>query len=224
MKQVETHALVVFSGGQDSTTCLFSAIKTFDKVSAIGFDYGQNHSVEMQQAKLIADQLGIDFKVFNLDVFTQLADSALVTGGEVDAKRKGSNLPASFVPNRNALFLTVAHAYAQKIGARTLVTGVCQTDYSGYPDCRLQFIKNLQETLNEGSDADIRISTPLMYLNKAQTFKLAEKLGCLAIIIQDTHTCYNGNRDPNKWGAGCGKCNACLLRENGYRAFVAGNH
>lgn len=221
------NALVVLSGGQDSVTCLGVALHQvkqgfFEQVYAIGFSYGQKHSIELEQAELICEQLGVDFVVHEIPSLEVLADSALTTNGDVTRQHhRDASLPASFVPNRNALFLTIAHAYAQKIGASGVFTGVCQTDYSGYPDCRAQFIEALQTTLNLGYNTDIELVTPLMYLTKAETFHLAKMVGVLDTVITHSHTCYNGNRETfNAWGYGCGECAACELRAKGYNEFL----
>ena len=216
-----THGLVVLSGGQDSVTCLGLALKCYEKVSAIGFDYGQTHLIELAVAVNIAEKLRVSYKVMKLDAFTQLDDSALVNGGDVNLKHARDNtLPASFVPNRNAIFMTLAHAYAQKIGAKFVVTGVSQSDYSGYPDCRKVFIKKLESTLNLGYNTNVKFITPLSYLTKAQTFEMAEEVGVLDLVLEYSHTCYNGIRERHDWGRGCGKCPACILRKNGYLEFI----
>lgn len=216
-----THGLVVLSGGQDSVTCLGLALKCYEKVSAIGFDYGQTHLIELAVAVNIAEKLRVSYKVMKLDAFTQLDDSALVNGGDVNLKHARDNtLPASFVPNRNAIFMTLAHAYAQKIGAKFVVTGVSQSDYSGYPDCRKVFIKKLESTLNLGYNTNVKFITPLSYLTKAQTFEMAEEVGVLDLVLEYSHTCYNGIRELHDWGRGCGKCPACILRKNGYLEFI----
>lgn len=217
-----TSGVVVLSGGQDSVTCLGFALKCYEKVSAISFDYGQTHTIELEQAEKIAAKLGVPFEVMKISAFSQLADSALVTGGDVNAKHaRDSELPASFVPNRNAIFMTLAHAYAQKVGAKYVVTGVSQADYSGYPDCRKVFIKKLEQTLNLGYNTSIAFITPLSYLSKAQTFALAEECGVLDLVINDSHTCYNGDRtNLHSWGYGCDNCPACELRKNGYLSFL----
>lgn len=214
-------AVVIFSGGQDSTTCLGWALNRFDEVVAIGFKYGQKHKIEIEQGKCIADELGVEFHVIDISFFGDLVDSALTHNGDVNEQHSRlKSLPASFVPNRNSLFITLAHAFAQKIGADTLVTGVCQTDYSGYPDCRQVFINEIQTALNLGSESDIEIKTPLMYLNKAETFALAEKEDVIDLVIAYSHTCYNGDRTFNEWGHGCGECPACKLRKKGYEEFI----
>jgi len=215
-------AVVIFSGGQDSTTCLGWAMKNFEEVVAISFHYGQKHSIEMEQAKEICKKHNIEHTIIEADFFGNLVESALTHNGNVNEKHpKNNNLPASFVPNRNAFFITLAHAYAQKIGASNLVTGVCQTDFSGYPDCRRVFINAIEVALNMGSDTDIIIHTPLMYLTKAETFKLAKEVNILEDVINLSHTCYNGDREHNHdWGYGCGECPACKLREKGYEEYV----
>lgn len=219
-------AVVVLSGGQDSVTCLGYALDTYSEVYPIGFSYGQKHSIELEQAEEICKKFGLDFACFEIPALKELGDSALTTGGDVNEKHhRDSTLPASFVPNRNALFLTIAHAYAQKVQAIDVITGVCQTDYSGYPDCREAFVKQLELTLNVGYNTGINLVTPLMYLTKAQTFELAEKHGFLKVVVEDSHTCYNGDRTQmNEWGAGCGQCPACKLRAAGWEEFVANRH
>jgi len=213
-------ALVIFSGGQDSTTCLYWAMNRFSKVYAITFDYGQKHRVEIEQSKRICNINKVPQTIVNMDFMQSIVDSALVNGGDVN-QLNSKGLPASFVPNRNQMFITLAHAYAQKIGATTVVTGVCQTDYSGYPDCRLEFISSIQDATNLGSDESIIIATPLMFLDKAETFELAKKEGCLDEVIEHSHTCYNGDRDSrHEWGYGCGECPACELRRKGYNEFA----
>ena len=216
-------AVVVLSGGQDSVTCLGVALRSFDQVHAIAFHYNQKHSIELEQARLICDKLGVPLTLMSIPALAELGDSALVgTDGDVTkAHPFNADLPASFVPNRNALFLTTAHAFAQHVGADTIITGVCETDYSGYPDCRQVFIDKLQDTLNVGYQTNIRILTPLMNLNKAQTFALAEEVQILDIVIDDSHTCYNGDRSKShEWGKGCGKCPACELRKAGFEEFL----
>lgn len=215
-------AVVIFSGGQDSTTCLGWAINRFREVTAIAFSYGQTHTVELEQAEKICRSLDIRLHVIHADFFGGLVDSALTHAGDVNAQHERlSHLPASYVPNRNQFFITLAHAFAQKIGAQVLVTGVCQTDYSGYPDCRQDFIDAVEKATNLGSDADIKIHTPLMYLTKAEVFKLAEEEGVLELVVKESHTCYKGDREHmHEWGAGCGECPACKLRRKGYEEFI----
>lgn len=214
--------VVVMSGGQDSTTCLALAKARFERVHAICFNYGQKHVVEILCARKICEAMGVDLQVVEVPMLAAMADSALLQGGgDVnEPHHRDASLPASFVPNRNALFLTTAHAYAQKVGADYVMTGVCETDYSGYPDCRAVFIHQLQEALNTGYQTRIRILTPLMYVNKAETFAIAQELGCLDVVIDMSHTCYNGIRDiKHDWGRGCGECPACKLRAQGYAKF-----
>jgi len=216
----KTKAVVIFSGGQDSTTCLYWAISKFDEVEAITFDYGQKHSIELIKSKSICSEANIKQTIVDISFLNTIVESALTSNGDVNQiNEKG--LPASFVPNRNQLFITLAHSYAQKIRAENLVTGVCQTDYSGYPDCRAEFIEILEEATNYGSQSEIRILTPLMYLTKAQTWEVADKLGCLKVVRLDSHTCYNGDRTNfHEWGYGCGECPACKLREKGYNEYL----
>lgn len=212
-------SLVVFSGGQDSTTCLYWALNRGDEVEAITFSYGQKHAIELSQASKICKREGVKQTVVNLGFLDTLVESALTSNGDVNQiNEKG--LPASFVPNRNLLFITLAHAYAQKIKAERLVMGVCETDFSGYPDCRHAFINKAMLACNVGSDSNIRCDTPLMYLSKAQTFQLAKDENCLEHVLYDSHTCYNGDREHmHEWGFGCGECPACKLRETGWIKF-----
>lgn len=221
-------AVVVLSGGQDSVTCLGLVLKNFEKVYAVGFVYGQKHEVEIRCAHRICQEHGVPFTVFSIPALQSIGNSALIRGTEqkdVSAKHtQNANLPASFVPNRNALFLTTAHAYAQKVGADCLITGVCETDFSGYPDCRDTFIRSLEETLNLGYETNIKIYTPLMWLNKAETFALAKAVDFLTVVLEDSHTCYNGDHNTNNvWGYGCGECPACKLRKQGFEAFIEAN-
>lgn len=222
MTDVKKTAVVVLSGGQDSVTCLGVALKEYDKVYAIGFRYGQKHNVELIQAAKVCEKHNVEFVIHDIPSLALLGDSALTTDGDVSQKHhRDATLPASFVPNRNALFLVIAHAFAQKVGAETLITGVCQTDYSGYPDCRQAFISQLERALNIGYNTSIIIETPLMYMNKAETFVMAQQCGFLEDVIELSHTCYNGERtERHDWGYGCGKCPACELRKKGYEEFI----
>ena len=216
-------AVVIFSGGQDSTTCLFWAAKEFgaDQICAITFFYGQKHVVEVKQSEQICRLYNIPQCIVDISFLNDIVESQLLKHGDVNALNE-KGLPSSFVPNRNQLFITMAHAYAQKLGAMYLVTGVCETDYSGYPDCRQEFVDAIEKTTNLGSESSIRILTPLMYLNKAQTFDLANSLGMLDDVIQYSHTCYNGIRDKrHEWGYGCGTCPACELRAKGWAEYLA---
>lgn len=215
-------ALVVFSGGQDSTTCLGWAKNRFEAVETVTFSYGQRHIVELEQARCIAERLGVQNTVFSLNIFDNLASSSLIEkNGDLNKPHeKKPNLPSSYVPNRNALMFTVAHAYAQKLGFEALVTGVCESDYSGYPDCREDFVLSLENALNLGSDEHIKFHYPLMRLDKADTFALAKKEGVLEIVLEYSHTCYNGDRmHRHVWGYGCGECPACGLRAKGWETY-----
>lgn len=214
-------AVVIFSGGQDSTTCLHWARARFESVEAITFDYGQKHSVEIEQSKKICEMTNVKQTIIDISFLNTIVESALTSNGDVN-ELNAKGLPASFVPNRNQLFITLAHSYAQKIGAEVLVTGVCQTDYSGYPDCRRDFIDSIEKTTNLGSESSVEIQTPLMYLTKAETFALAAEYGCLDEVIEHSHTCYNGNREKrNNYGYGCDECPACDLRRKGYEEFLS---
>ena len=214
-------ALVLLSGGQDSTTCLFwaghPAFGGFERVEAVGFDYGQRHAVELEQARLIAERADVPFHV--VDVRGMLSGSAL-TEHEKDVAgqhERAPHLPASFVPGRNALFLTIAASYAYTRSIHDLVGGMCQTDYSGYPDCRRVFVDAQQTALSLALDADVRLHTPLMYLTKAQTWKLAADLGALDVVREMSHTDYNGDRSTwNEWGYGRLDNPASILRAKGY--------
>ncbi len=219
-----TKAVVIFSGGQDSVTCLGVAKAKHSEVHAITFAYGQKHDIEVVQAAKICKLMGVHHTVVNMDFMGELVTSALTSNGDVNNTHPDNdNLPASFVPNRNAMFITLAHAYAQKIHAQYLYTGVCETDYSGYPDCRDGFITDITHALNEGSETSIATITPLMHLNKAQTFALAASYGVLDVVLNMSHTCYNGDHHTsNEWGYGCGECPACKLRSAGWEDYKNG--
>lgn len=217
-------AVVVHSGGQDSTTCLAWALKNFgeDNVQTITFDYGQRHRIEIARAVDISEGFGIENHVIKTDVLRDLTESALLDdNADIAASKDG--LPVSFVPGRNMFFLTLAsiHCYNQDVS--NIVIGVCQTDYSGYPDCRNNSIKSIQTAINLCMETDIRIHTPLMYLTKAETFKMADTLDVLNVIIEDTITCYDGMQIKNAWGYGCGKCPACELRRRGFEEYSQQN-
>jgi 7-cyano-7-deazaguanine synthase len=219
-----SRALVVFSGGQDSTTCLGWAKNRYDDVDTLSFEYGQKHSIELRQAKKIAKMLNTPNHTLSFDIFTQLADSALLdinSTQDINASHHSkSDLPASFVPNRNAIFFTIAHAYAQKHGSTDIIIGINQTDYSGYPDCRIEFIKSLENSLNIGSQSSIEFKYPLMHLTKAETFALAKEEGVLDIVLEESHTCYNADRSTrHEWGYGCDNCPACILRKQGWEEY-----
>lgn len=215
-------ALVLFSGGQDSTTCLYWAKARFDRVEALGFDYGQRHAVELVQAVTIAALAGVPYTV--LDLRGTLGGSAL-TEAEKDVNaphERAPELPASFVPGRNAVFLAHAAAFAYTRGIRDLVGGMCQTDYSGYPDCRLDFIEAMARALGLALGTDLRIHTPLMHLTKAETWRLAKELGCLDVIVEHSHTDYHGDRsERHPWGYGRLDNPASVLRARGYEEAKA---
>ncbi|RDW17424.1 7-cyano-7-deazaguanine synthase QueC [Oceanobacillus chungangensis] len=212
-------AIVVFSGGQDSTTCLFWALKTFKEVEVVTFDYNQRHAAEINCAKEIADELGVKQHILDMGLLNQLAPNALTRETiEVEDGEDGE-LPNTFVPGRNLVFLTFAGILGYQLGARHIITGVCETDFSGYPDCRDEFVKSLNVTLNLSMDHKFVIHTPLMWLNKAETWKMADDLNALEYVRTKTLTCYNGIK-----GDGCGTCPSCKLRLNGYKEFLKMNH
>jgi 7-cyano-7-deazaguanine synthase len=205
-------ALVVLSGGQDSTTCLYWAIDKFgkDNVSSITFDYGQRHRIELECASKVADRVGVANSRVPIDTFTALGGNALTDDITVaEGATATDTLPNTFVPGRNLIFLTYAAAYAFQRDIGHLVTGVAQTDYSGYPDCRDETMKSLQQTLRLGLESAVEIHTPLMHLSKKETVQLAAGLGAIDAMAF-THTCYNGERPP------CGQCAACILRAKGF--------
>ncbi len=223
---MSTSALVLFSGGQDSTTCLAWALARFDRVETVGFDYGQRHRAELEaRPGLLAalrklpngDRLGDDH-LLPLDTLKAIGGSALTDDMAIDMGADG--LPTSFVPGRNLMFLTAAAALGYRREIADLVGGMCETDYSGYPDCRADTIQAMVSALSLGLARDIRIHTPLMWLDKAATWALAEELGgaeLVKVIMADTVTCYEGNRTyAHDWGLGCGACPACELRAAGY--------
>ncbi|TFE03348.1 7-cyano-7-deazaguanine synthase QueC [Jeotgalibacillus sp. R-1-5s-1] len=206
-------AIVVFSGGQDSTTCLFWALEKFDEVEAVTFKYGQRHENEIVCAEKIAEELGVKHHVLDMSLLNQLAPSALTRDEEIVEKE--GELPSTFVPGRNLLFLSFAAVLAKQRHARHLVTGVCETDFSGYPDCRDIFIKSLNVTVNLSMEENFVIHTPLMWLDKKETWALADQLGRFDYIRTKTLTCYNGVQ-----GDGCGDCPACRLRLNGMTEYL----
>jgi 7-cyano-7-deazaguanine synthase len=211
-------AVVVFSGGQDSTTCLIHALPVFDEIHCITFDYGQRHRAEIEVAQQLAKMLGVTtHKVLDASLLNELAISSL-TRDNIPVPSAGScdgGMPSTFVPGRNILFLTLASIYAYQVRAQTVITGVCETDFSGYPDCRDQFVKAMNNAIELGMDYRLRIETPLMWLNKAETWALADMHNQLDLIKDHTLTCYNGLK-----GDGCGKCDACNLRKNGFSEFL----
>lgn len=223
----------MFSGGQDSTTCLAHALSKYDRVETLGFDYGQRHSVELQARLTVLQQLRTQFPqwapklgedhVLSLDVLKQIGGSSLTE--DVAFAMQADGLPNTFVPGRNLLFLTLAGALAYRRGLQVLVTGVCETDFSGYPDCRDDTMKAMQLALNLGLERRLRIETPLMWIDKAATWQMAQDLGgdaLVQLVVQDTHTCYEGTRDVlHAWGHGCGHCPACDLRAKGWQRWRA---
>ncbi|WP_342599842.1 7-cyano-7-deazaguanine synthase QueC [Psychrobacillus sp. FSL H8-0483] len=214
MKQEK--AIIVFSGGQDSTTCLFWAKERFGEIEAVTFDYGQRHSLEIECAKEIAKELGIKHHILDMSLLNQLAPNALTREDIAVEDGEEGELPSTFVPGRNLLFLSFAGVLASQVGAKHIVTGVCETDFSGYPDCRDIFVKSLNVTLNLSMDDTFLIDTPLMWLNKAQTWELADQLGALEFVREKTLTCYNG-----VIADGCGECPACKLRQKGLDEYLS---
>lgn len=213
----EQACLVVFSGGQDSTTCLFWAKARFAEVHALSFVYGQKHALEVELAEQIAREAGVPFRKMDVSFISGLAGSSLTDASlPMDAEKPAAGPPNTFVPGRNLFFLSVAAVYAREHGIRHLVTGVSQTDFSGYPDCRDSFVKSLNVTLNLAMEEQFVIHTPLMWLDKCQTWELADSLGVFDLVRTRTLTCYNGIP-----GDGCGHCPACTLRRAGLEKYLA---
>jgi len=225
-------ALVLFSGGQDSTVCLAWALERFSRVETVGFDYGQRHAIELSVRNSLrekmaaldpawATRLGEDHLV-KIDALAAISETALTRDTAIEIADNG--LPTTFVPGRNLLFLGFAGAIAYRRGARHLVAGMCETDYSGYPDCRDDTIKAMQLALSLGLDKRVTIHTPLMWIDKAETFALAEELGgevFLDLVVEESHSCYLGDRSRrHAWGYGCGTCPACQLRAQGFAKFM----
>lgn len=209
-------ALVIFSGGQDSTTCLVQAIQTYgrENVQTISFAYGQRHSIELERARWIAQDLGVEQKILDLSLIQDITHNALMDN-QATIQMGDKGLPNTFVDGRNALFILYAAIYAKSQGIKHIIVGVCETDFSGYPDCRDVFVKSMNVTLNLAMDYAFQIHTPLMYLTKAQTWELADKLGYLEYIREHTHTCYMGVE------GGCGECPSCVLRNRGLEQYLA---
>ena len=227
-------ALVLFSGGQDSSVCLAWALDRYERVETVGFDYGQRHAVEMTARERVRDairdrfprwtgRLGADH-VLNLRGFGAVAESALTAERAIEITERG--LPSTFVPGRNLVFFVYAAALGDRRGIEVLVGGMCETDYSGYPDCRRSTLDAMQQTLRLGMERNFRIETPLMRITKAETWAMAEQLGgeaLVALIVEESHTCYLGERQVrHAWGYGCGHCPACELRANGWHDWRAG--
>ncbi|MFG1431870.1 7-cyano-7-deazaguanine synthase QueC [Xanthobacter sp. V2C-8] len=226
-------ALVLFSGGQDSTTCLAFALERFERVETVGFDYGQRHAVELECRPRVREalarlnpawraRLGADHMV-SLDALGRISETALTRSVAIEMEADG--LPNTFVPGRNLVFLTFAAALAYRRGLRHMVGGMCETDFSGYPDCRDDTVKAMQVALNLGMQSRFVLHTPLMWIDKAETWRLAESLGgaaLVSLIQEETHTCYLGARgERHDWGYGCGDCPACRLRADGYARYRA---
>ena len=208
-------ALVVFSGGQDSTTCLFWAKARFDEVTLVTLDYGQRHQTEIDVAKRIAHEQNLQHHVLDMSLLSQLTPNAL-TNHELAIDTAEDGVPNTFVPARNLLFLSFAGALAYQLNIENIITGVCETDFSGYPDCRDSFVKSMNVTLNLAMDKNFVLHTPLMWLDKKQTWELSDQLGVLDYIKDQTLTCYNGII-----GQGCGECPACHLRTRGLTQYLA---
>jgi 7-cyano-7-deazaguanine synthase len=235
MKSNNSSALVLFSGGQDSATCLALSLKKYQKVETIGFDYGQRHSIELTCRNIFLENLKTTFPEFkekigndhflNLKLLGQISDTALTQEKSIEMQKTG--LPNTFVPGRNLLFLTYAAAIAYRRNLKVIVAGMCETDYSGYPDCRDDTIKALQVAISLGLDTRIVLETPLMWIDKANTWNLALEVGgekLISLIEEDTHTCYLGDRSTrHSWGYGCNTCPACELRRIGHEKFRKGD-
>ncbi|MEP7300999.1 MAG: 7-cyano-7-deazaguanine synthase QueC [Caldimonas sp.] len=225
-------ALVLFSGGQDSTVCLAHALDRYAFVETVGFDYGQRHLVELESRQHVRSQLHERFPlwaarlgddhILDLSLLAQLCDTALTSQREIEMNAGG--LPNTFVPVRNLLFFTVAASVADRRGLSVLIGGMCETDYSGYPDCRDNTLKALQVAISLGLDKSMTVETPLMWLDKAETWAMTERLGgepLLELVIEHTHSCYLGDREHrHAWGYGCGLCPSCDLRRKGYDAWL----
>lgn len=231
---MNSKALVLFSGGQDSTTCLAWALDRYESVETIGFDYGQRHFVELECRKTVieelrksfpkwSDRLGMDH-MLDLKLLGQISDTALTESKSIEVQKNG--LPNTFVPGRNLMFFTFAAAVAYRRGLEVLVGGMCETDYSGYPDCRDNTLKSMQVSLSLGLDSPMVIETPLMWIDKTATWRMAQQLGgnlLVRLVQEHTHTCYLGDHSTkNVWGYGCGTCPACALRKTGFEGFRLG--
>lgn len=216
MRIKDESAVVLFSGGQDSTTCLFWAKKQFKKVYALSFLYGQKHQKEVEIARNIAEKAGIEFHQIDASFISKLGTSSLTDNSiEMDQEKPAESFPNTFVPGRNLFFLSIAAVFAREHGVRHLVTGVSQTDFSGYPDCRDSFIKSLNVTINLAMDEQFVIHTPLMWIDKTETWALADELGVFDLVRYETLTCYNGVPAD-----GCGHCPSCKLRNHGLQEYL----
>ena len=210
-------AVVVFSGGQDSTTCLLWALEEFKKIETVTFLYGQRHESEVECAKKIVKDLGVNQKIIQMDLLNQLTENAL-TRKEMEIDEEGK-IPNTYVEGRNHIFLSFAAIYAKTIGAKNIITGVSETEFSGYPDCRNEFIQSLNTTLNLAMDDHFKLITPLRWKDKAEVWGMADQMGRLKYIRENTLTCYNGII-----GDGCGTCPACKLRNEGLQTYLQGRH
>jgi 7-cyano-7-deazaguanine synthase len=234
MAQNQNAAIVLFSGGQDSTVCLAWALERFERVETVGFDYGQRHAVELAVRPRVREEIASfkpawgerlgDDHLIEIGALARMSDTALTRDVAIEIAETG--LPTTFVPGRNLIFLSFAAALAYRRGARHRVAGMCETDFSGYPDCRDDTIKAMQVALGLGMDRRLVIDTPLMWIDKAATFGLAHEIGgdaLVALLVEETHTCYLGDRSHrHDWGYGCGECPACRLRAQGYAKWKAG--
>jgi 7-cyano-7-deazaguanine synthase len=230
----DKQAVVLFSGGQDSTTCLAWAIKEFGRanVHPVSFDYGQRHMVELKQAHLIANALGVRSPLTIPVLVLKFLGGAALTNSSIDVQAKATQtsgnqfaykhgLPSTFVPGRNMLFFTLAAAYGAQLDVYDLVTGVCEADASGYPDCRASFVSAAEATLSEALDDVVTIHAPLLERDKAETWELSKRLGVLDVVVELSHTCYHGDRSNKfEWGYGCGECPACVERAKGFAEFT----
>lgn len=217
-------AYLLLSGGQDSFVCLTWALQQFDEIEAVSIAYNQRHSKELEYAAKVASHFGIKHTVYNIgDFLSAISDSSLLNKESHNEHHKqADNLPASFVPNRNGLFLTIIsnHAFRNNESHIQIITGTCETDFSGYPDCRDSYIKSKEVELSLGLDRAVTIHTPLMWKTKAQTFEMADKAGKLQELIELTLTCYNGDETKHTWGYGCGECPSCILRKKGFEEYM----
>lgn len=224
MSKTNETAYVLLSGGQDSFVCLIWALENFEHVETVSINYGQRHKLELQYAAQVANHFRVRNTLYNIGNFiSSLAESTLLNEGDHNqTHRLANNLPASFVPNRNGIFLTIIsnHAYKNNESRINLVTGTCETDFSGYPDCRDHYIKAKGVELSLGLDKPVNIYTPLMWKTKAQTFEMAKKAGKLKELVELTLTCYNGVETLHEWGRGCDDCPACKLRKKGFEEFM----
>ncbi|MDZ7821631.1 MAG: 7-cyano-7-deazaguanine synthase QueC [Candidatus Marinimicrobia bacterium] len=212
-------ALLLFSGGQDSTTCLYWAKERFQRVEAVFFHYAQRHGVEYRSARHLAEMNKIPLHELHVPAFREIGGTAMIGTQAIELRENG--VPNTFVPGRNIVFLSLAASLAYRRGIRDLVAGVNDADYSGYPDCRKDFVASMQESLNRGLDFPLRIHAPLQSLDKADIWKLSDALGVMDIVAEHSHTCYAGDhRTRHPWGYGCGSCPACLLRKKGYESYI----